>query len=382
MPARGVALFLFYILFFPPTARTGMVDFSLFFFSNYDVDANRKYHLLLEAVRYADKNGFNAVWTPERHFHEFGGLFPNPSVISAALAMITDRIELRSGSVVSPLHDAVRIAEEWSVVDNLSKGRVALSFASGWNGNDFALRKENYQDRHRVMYEQIELVKKLWQGGSTRRRNGVGREISFKVFPTPRQKELPVWITAAGNEHTYRVAGEKGAHLLTHLLGQNADELAAKIKLYREGRVAGGYPAESGKVALMLHTHIGENKDEVMKTVEKPFIDYLRSATGLSKIMYEEAGFKSEDIPEADKELMLKHSFLRYSETAALIGTVKSCVPMLRKLKAIGVDEIACLVDFGIEPRKVIEGLRHLKALRELAAGADAREPAQAALAG
>jgi alkanesulfonate monooxygenase SsuD/methylene tetrahydromethanopterin reductase-like flavin-dependent oxidoreductase (luciferase family) len=44
--------------------------------------------------------------------------------------MIKNQIELRSGSVVSPLHSAIRIAEEWSVVDNLSNGRVSISFAS------------------------------------------------------------------------------------------------------------------------------------------------------------------------------------------------------------------------------------------------------------
>ena len=29
----------------------------------------------------------------ERHFHPFGGLFPNPPVVDAALAMITSQIE-------------------------------------------------------------------------------------------------------------------------------------------------------------------------------------------------------------------------------------------------------------------------------------------------
>jgi len=47
---------------------------------------------------------FTAVWTPERHFHAFGGLFPNPSVTSAAVAAVTTRIQIRAGSVVLPLH--------------------------------------------------------------------------------------------------------------------------------------------------------------------------------------------------------------------------------------------------------------------------------------
>ena len=42
--------------------------------------------LLLEGAKFADANGFCAVWTPERHFHAFGGPYPNPSVTGAAVA--------------------------------------------------------------------------------------------------------------------------------------------------------------------------------------------------------------------------------------------------------------------------------------------------------
>ncbi len=350
------------------------MDFSLFFFSNYSVETNNKYHLLKESVKYADKEGFKAVWTPERHFHEFGGLFPNPSVTSAALAMITDQIELRSGSTVSPLHDEIRIAEEWSVVDNLSNGRVALSFASGWNGHDFVLAKDNYQDRHRVMYDQIDTIQKLWKGGSIERVNGYNKQVKVGVFPRPIQKELPIWVTAAGNERTYRIAGAKGMNLLTHLLGQDLDELSRKIMIYREAFASNGHSPGSGKVALMLHTYIGDEEEETLKVVEKPFIDYLRSATNLSKVLYEEAGHKAEDIPEADKEAMLHNSFQRYSKEAALIGTLDSCSEMVVKLAEIGVDEIACLVDFGIEPALTLEALKNLNILREAFAYQDSEE--------
>ena len=61
--------------------------------------------------------------------HRFGGLYPNPSVAGAALAAITERVDIRAGSCVLPLHDPIRVAEEWSLVDNLSNGRVGISFA-------------------------------------------------------------------------------------------------------------------------------------------------------------------------------------------------------------------------------------------------------------
>jgi len=47
---------------------------------------------------------FRAIWTPERHFHAFGGPYPNPSVTGAAVAAITSNLDIRAGSCVLPLH--------------------------------------------------------------------------------------------------------------------------------------------------------------------------------------------------------------------------------------------------------------------------------------
>src|SRR5262245_21885903 len=121
--------------------------FSLYYFASDDdgVPAGDKPRLLFESARYADRNGFSALWVPERHFHAFGGLSPNPSVTAAALAAITSNVRIRSGSVVLPLHHPVRVAEEWALVDFLSGGRVDLGVASGWFPNDFILAPGTYE---------------------------------------------------------------------------------------------------------------------------------------------------------------------------------------------------------------------------------------------
>ena len=158
-------------------SRAPAPDFSLFYFASDESAGNgEKYKLLLEGAKFADAHGFSAVWTPERHFHAFGGLYPNPSVISAALAAITHNIDIRAGSCVLPLHDPIRVAEEWSVVDNLSNGRVGLSFASGWQPNDFVLAPQNFADRKDLMFRQIETVRQLWRGefGYHARPDGTG----------------------------------------------------------------------------------------------------------------------------------------------------------------------------------------------------------------
>jgi len=62
-----------------------------------------KYRLLLEGAKFADANGFTAVWTPNGTFTLLGAL-PNPSVTSAAVAAVTRGFRIRAGSVVLPLH--------------------------------------------------------------------------------------------------------------------------------------------------------------------------------------------------------------------------------------------------------------------------------------
>ncbi|KAA8785065.1 LLM class flavin-dependent oxidoreductase [Paenibacillus amylolyticus] len=348
-------------------SRVASMEFSLFFFSSYDhAQETDKYRLLLETATYADQHGFRGVWTPERHFHEFGGLYPNPSVVSAALAMVTNRLKIRSGSVVSPLHDTIRIAEEWAVVDNLSKGRVELSFASGWHADDFVFSPDKYQGRKEEMVRQIEQVRSLWRGESVTRQNGFDKSIEVKTYPRPIQKELPIWITTGGNRDSFIEAGKMGANVLTHLLGQDLDQLKDNISLYRRALKENGFEPHSGKVALMLHTFIGEDMESVKEIVRKPFIDYLRSSLSLIKNLAEDFAIDPAALEDPEViEKVLEMAFEKYWDTAALLGTSDSCSELIEQLSVLGVDEAACLIDFGVEKQAVMDSLHRLAALKE-----------------
>ncbi|HVR08507.1 MAG TPA: MupA/Atu3671 family FMN-dependent luciferase-like monooxygenase [Thermoanaerobaculia bacterium] len=352
------------------------MDLGIMFFSTLHESACRdRYRLLLETARFADREGFRCVWTPERHGHPFGGLFPNPSVTSAALAMVTDRLQLRAGSLISPLHQPLRIAEEWSVVDNLSRGRVAISFGSGWNADDFVFFPERYAERQRVMYDQLAQVRSLWRGESLRQPNGAGKQISVTLFPRPVQPELPVWITSSGNPATFVGAGAAGANLLTHLIGQDLEAVAAKIDLYREARREHGFAG--GTVSMMLHTFVGNDREALRSKVRGPFREYLRTAVSLEQLAAAGGGAISgghrvdpHDIPRDVLEDLLDVTCERYLQGASLIGTPAECATMIDRLAAIGVDEIACLIDFLPDRQAIEESLVLLAELRAAVAGA------------
>lgn len=342
------------------TPARGM-NFSLYFFSGDGSKASDdKYRLVLESAKFADRQGFSAVWTPERHFQDFGGLYPNPSVLSAALAVLTERLQIRAGSVALPLHHPVRVAEEWSMVDNLSRGRVAVSFASGWHPDDFIFAPDSYDERKEVMFRHIELIQKLWAGERVKLKGAGGSEVEVGILPRPIQPTLPVWVTSSGSPATWSRAGAVGANVLAAFVGYAPDELARLIELYREARRAHGHEPRAGVVTIMLHTFVGDDEETVREKVRAPFSAYLRTYFR----QYENLHADAEGIGEADKEALMAAAFEKYFEASTLMGTPEKCARLIDALAGIGVDEVACLIDFGVDAGSVLDSLTRLDELR------------------
>jgi natural product biosynthesis luciferase-like monooxygenase protein len=340
------------------------MEFGLFYFAAHQPSSVDRYRLLIEGARFADEHGFASVWTPERHFHEFGGQYPNPAVTGAALAMVTRTVEIRAGSVVAPLHHPARIAEEWSVVDNLSGGRAGVSFAAGWHEADFVLAPAEHRRRKAAMLEAIDIVRRLWRGEEVPLPGPGGEPVPVRIFPAPVQPALPMWLTSSGSPDTFRQAGELGVGVLTHLLGQELDELAAKIEDYR--RASARTHQRFGHVVLMLHTFLGADRAAVRASVRGPFSDYLRSSLGL---WARAAGNLSQGLDPArmtprELEFLVERGFERYFESGGLFGTVPDALAVLERIAAAGVDEVACLIDFVPDVEAVLGGLHHLAELK------------------
>jgi natural product biosynthesis luciferase-like monooxygenase protein len=275
---------------------------------------------------------------------------------------------------VAPLHHPARIAEDWAVIDNLTAGRAAIGFASGWQPDDFILRPENTPPANKqAMFDALETVRKLWRGEEVAFPRQDGGEFSVVTQPRPVSKELAAWVTTAGNPDTWREAGKMGANVLTHLLGQSIDEVADKIRLYHEALREAGYDPADFRVTLMLHTYLSESREEARRVAHEPMKDYLRSAAGLIKqYAWAFPAFKKPrgvdnpmqldlgSLAQDEMEAILDFAFERYFEDSGLFGTVQDGLQRVEQLKRIGVDEIACLIDYGIDPGVVMDGLKPL----------------------
>ncbi len=131
----------------------------------------------------------------------------------------------------------------------------------------------------------------------------------------------------------------------------------------------------------MLHTFVGPNEDEVRETVRGPMKEYLRSSVDLIKqaawtfpTFVQRGGeqgkspveiMDSQPLSPQDMDALLEHAFARYYGTSALFGTPQRCLTLVDKFKGAGVDEIACLIDFGVATDTVLAHLKDLKELME-----------------
>jgi natural product biosynthesis luciferase-like monooxygenase protein len=336
-----------------------MPSLSVFFFSSSDTGpAPDRYASILSTTMLAEELGFAAVWIPERHFHPFGGLFPNPAVLAAALAVRTSRIALRAGSVVLPLHHVVRVAEEWAMVDSLSNGRVGLSLASGWNRGDFVLGRCDFADRREHTFATVDTLQALWRAQEVDF-PADGTTAPVRTYPVPLQTSVPLWLTATSGPDTFREAGRRGLNVLTAYLQQSPRQLADNVREYRS-LMAAHAPDRTPWVTLMVHACVAATAGQAMAAVQEPLLTYQSKFLDLTDRRHHA---EVEALTEDERRELARYAAGKYATERGLVGGPAEAAERLRELASIGVDEVACLIDFGLTPGQVSETLHRLAAL-------------------
>jgi alkanesulfonate monooxygenase SsuD/methylene tetrahydromethanopterin reductase-like flavin-dependent oxidoreductase (luciferase family) len=78
----------------------------------------------------AESAGFDSIWSVEHHFTDYT-MCPDPLQFLTYIAGQTSTIQLGTGVVVLPWHDPMRVAEQITMLDNLSGGRLILGVGRG-----------------------------------------------------------------------------------------------------------------------------------------------------------------------------------------------------------------------------------------------------------
>ncbi|WP_236794481.1 LLM class flavin-dependent oxidoreductase [Amycolatopsis sp. GM8] len=107
----------------------------------------------------ADELGFDIGWVAQHHVPDGGGGLSSPWPFLAHAAARTSRIRLGTAITILPLEDPVRLAEDVSVVDTLSGGRVELGVGSGASELEYAAFGRDVSRKRELTTEHLAVLR-------------------------------------------------------------------------------------------------------------------------------------------------------------------------------------------------------------------------------
>src|SRR5256885_17055508 len=129
------------------------------------------YRQELRLAEMAEPLGFDSIWSVEHHFTDYT-MCPDVLQFLTYMAGKTQHVKLGTMVIVLPWHDPMRVAEQISLLDHLSGGRLILGLGRGLARVEYeGFRTDQNEGRQRfVEYAQLildGLEKGYIEGGAT-----------------------------------------------------------------------------------------------------------------------------------------------------------------------------------------------------------------------
>ncbi len=245
-------------------------------FSNSQYDPKKGaelYHRYLDELEYADKLGFDGVVLNEHHQNAYG-LMPTPGVLAGALARSVKSAQIAIlGRALPLLQNPLAVAEEFALLDNLTRGRFIAGFVRGI-GAEYHSMGINPVDSHTRFNEAHDLIIRAWTEPGPFRFVGRHYEINY-VNPWPRpyqQPHPPIWIPSQGSSSTIQWAAK-----MRYTYCQTLSPIAVVARFfqsYRDEAEKCGYKSAPDQLAWSNSIYVAETDAKAMREA-KPHLEAL-----------------------------------------------------------------------------------------------------------
>jgi alkanesulfonate monooxygenase SsuD/methylene tetrahydromethanopterin reductase-like flavin-dependent oxidoreductase (luciferase family) len=197
----------------------------------------------------AEPLGFQSIWGVEHHFTDYT-MCPDVLQFLSYMAGRTSRAQLGSMVVVLPWHDPMRVAEEVSMLDNLSDGRLILGLGRGAGKVEFDGFRLSMEESRQRFVESAEMLLRGLENGSCEYAGTFVKQPPADIRPRPFKSFRGRTYAAAVSPESVRIMAELGVGIL--IIPQKpwkevAKELDAYRTVYREvNRVDAPPPISAG----------------------------------------------------------------------------------------------------------------------------------------
>ena len=205
---------------------------------------------VMAEVRLTEALGFDALWLSEHHF-DGNCAYVDPISFAAAIATATSRIKIGLAVAQMSLHHPIRIAEQLSLIDHLSKGRLLVGLGRGTNYNIYEYQGYGIDpaEAQARFEEAVDVVMQAWTSESGFRHTGRFWDLNVPVLrPRPYTRPHPFAIRAASGAASMETLGRAGQPFLMNV--QSNDTTRARIAAWRTAARDAGIPPDTQAAAL------------------------------------------------------------------------------------------------------------------------------------
>jgi probable LLM family oxidoreductase len=214
---------------------------------------------LMEEIELADELGLDVFAIGEHHREEY--VSSSPSTLLAAAASRTKNIKLSSAVTVLGSEDPVRVYQQFSTIDLLTKGRAEIMVGRGSFVESFPLFGYDLKDYEELFLEKLQLLLKLrenevvsWEGKHRPDIDNRG------IYPQPYQAKLPVWRAVGGTPKSAYEAGAMGIPMAIAIIGGQPAQFKQMVEIHKRG--AADYDQPEQQVSINSHGFIDDTTQE------------------------------------------------------------------------------------------------------------------------
>ena len=302
---------------------------------------------------YADKLGMSSAWIGEHHFNSLGVL-SCPDIVLAYVAANTTRIRLAPAVTVLPLHNPIRVAEQWATLDLLSGGRVVFAAGRGYDRREYQPFHASFEDNQGIFEEGLELVRRLWAADG--RISHHGKHYQFddvRITPKPVQRPIPTYV-GSFSKPSIELAARLGCGLLVapFAAAMSYGGLQQVADLYHETCARHG--KKPGRLMCSYFTHFADTKSQ-------------EDAQRARQVRY----YKECVIPALPGDPKTAPPSYRYfvdmverlhkvkpedlTENSVLLGSSARIIDILKKVEAAGFEEVILYFNVGLKPHAQVK---------------------------
>ena len=239
-----------------------------------------EYASYIEQLVYAEQLGFDALGVNEHHQTAYG-MMPAPNLIASALIQRTKRVKIAVLGRALPLtNNPIWIAEEFSMLDNLSRGWLIAGFGRGI-GSEYHATGINPYWSHERFQEAHDLIVAAWTKPGPFEFDGQHYNFRYvNLWPRPyQQPHPPIWIPSQGSSETIKWASHP-SRKYPFLVTFSAQDLVIRyLEMYREEARNHGYEADGNQLGWAAPIYVADTderaKAEAARAIESLFNDYL-----------------------------------------------------------------------------------------------------------